>query len=454
MDMKDLERLGEQVREALDAEAPSAPSEEQRMVLLESAARLAQRPARRSWFVPALATVAVVLCVGGFGWALGSGWLTEEIPTPPPTPEVLAERTTHWIEARGEQPEALRLDDGTVLTFSPRSRGRVEVTPGVTVRTTLETGELDASVRKGQPNSWHFLAGPFHVEVIGTEFTIRWEASSGQFNLDVREGQVLVTGGPIGGPGMPVSAGQRLRASVGDAAVELGPLAAAEPLVEPSAAGVEEPVDAPTEAPAGAVEGPAPARPHAPPTPRPHAVERVAVPSPAPTPASTPPPTVEAPPQVEAPRATWKQAAEAGRHAEALRLARAEGFERLIERLPASDLLLLADCARLGGDPGAARLALTGLRRRFPSADSASGAAFRLGRLSGTPSEQARWFRTYLAEAPSGALASEARGRLVQSLHQSGDAAGARKEARTYLDRHPSGPYAAFARSVLDRDEP
>jgi len=439
MDVNRFENLGQDVRRELDAHGAPVPSDEQRMILLEHAMRLGERPAQRSWLAPAVAAFASILLMTGIGWALSSVWTEGTAPINPPQAPITtatAERTTHWIEARSDAPERLELPDGTVFTFEPTARGRVEVEPGVAVRTTLERGEMSASVRKGQPNTWRFWAGPFQVQVIGTEFTIRWDAAEGRFELDVREGEVRVTGGPLVGAGMAVTGGQQLRANVDDGAVELGPLP------DPSASGAlqPEPVEADAPAPSAVVvvvptERPGPDHPQSPPA-------HVAAP--------TEPARVVA--QPEPARPTWKEAAEAGRHTEALGLARAAGIDRLIERLPPNDLLLLADCARLGGDAAAARMTLTGLRRRFPKADPAAAAAFRLGRLSGSPAEQVRWYRTYLSESPSGALASEANGRLVQALHRSGDAPAAQREARLYLERYPSGAYVAFARSVVAQD--
>jgi hypothetical protein len=52
-------------------------------------------------------------------------------------------------------------------------------------------------------------------------------------------------------------------------------------------------------------------------------------------------------------------------------------------------------------------------------------------------------------EQPSGALAREASGRLLEACIAAGDGAGARDAATRYLARYPSGPHAALARRVL-----
>jgi hypothetical protein len=78
--------------------------------------------------------------------------------------------------------------------------------------------------------------------------------------------------------------------------------------------------------------------------------------------------------------------------------------------------------------------------------------AFLLGKLAadhlGASGEAITWFQTYLAEEPSGGLAEQALGRVVELRHRSGDTAGAKKAAETYLARYPSGAYAALAKSL------
>jgi TolA-binding protein len=153
---------------------------------------------------------------------------------------------------------------------------------------------------------------------------------------------------------------------------------------------------------------------------------------------------------------SWKALARAGNYEEALAAADREGFDGLVARLPAADLALLADAARLAGDAGRARNALLTLRRRFPGIDAAHLAAFRLGRLALAEQgygDAAGWFRAYLAEVPSGALADEATGRLIEAQERAGDRNGARATAEKYLERFPGGPYESLARGMLRGDK-
>ncbi len=109
--------------------------------------------------------------------------------------------------------------------------------------------------------------------------------------------------------------------------------------------------------------------------------------------------------------------------------------------------MALSETARLGNRPARARQALLALRDRFPGDAQASTAAFYLGRMAGDR-EAAQWFRTYLREAPGGALRREASGRLLEVLSRSGDTAAAADAARSYLKQYPHGPHAPLAARV------
>lgn len=62
--------------------------------------------------------------------------------------------------------------------------------------------------------------------------------------------------------------------------------------------------------------------------------------------------------------------------------------------------------------------------------------------------EAATWFAAYLRERPGGGLAREAKGRLMEALHRSGDPAGARRVATEYLATHPDGPHSKLAAAL------
>jgi hypothetical protein len=116
-----------------------------------------------------------------------------------------------------------------------------------------------------------------------------------------------------------------------------------------------------------------------------------------------------------------------------------------------SELLLLADTARLGSKPTIARDALLAARNRF---GVKGRTAFLLGKIHAdqlrAPAEAIRWFETQVAEDPGGALEEQSLGRLME-LKRNGRPSEAQTHARRYLAQFPGGAYAALATSLVER---
>jgi hypothetical protein len=104
----------------------------------------------------------------------------------------------------------------------------------------------------------------------------------------------------------------------------------------------------------------------------------------------------------------WKRLAQAGRYADAVVEARGLGVDSLLQSASASDLLLLADAARLSSAAALAEQALLAIRKRFPKHPNAEVASFALGRLAFEVRRDdraaVRWFEAYLQSSPSGAM--------------------------------------------------
>ncbi|HET9958058.1 MAG TPA: tetratricopeptide repeat protein, partial [Polyangiaceae bacterium] len=284
-------------------------------------------------------------------------------------------------------------------------------------RVLLEAGEAEVSIqhRVGRKARWNVEAGPYRVAVTGTRFRVAWNPAEQAFELALHEGNVLVSSNRCLQQERVVHAGETLALScatrskvAASASVEVVPTA-------PPVAG----------APSGATW-------HAQ---APKASARAVT-------------TAE----TEALDA-FREPLAAGHFAEALRLAERAHFERVIANASRSDLLQLADAARLSGRIDRAVQALGAVRQRFPGSEEAGTAAFSLGRIAFDQhkayGEASQWFSTYLAEQPGGPLMGDAFGRLIEARERSGDLAGARTEAERYLRRFPQGPYAAEARRIL-----
>jgi hypothetical protein len=398
--------LGARVAEAL-GEGPSARRRlAQRERLVRAAMHEARAPRRFVWIAAVAAAVI----------ASASLWLVLRDPSPEVMPDELAEHDGRWLQAPEDGAVQIDLAEGTWVRVVEGGRARVATTSTDDGRISLESGRIEVEVDPAAGRSWTVEAGPYEVAVVGTLFSVQWDPSTG-VDVEVVRGKVVVRGESLGADAIAVDAGHRLRADHTRRTLTLGPLRP-EPEQQP------EPEPEPET------------------TPDEPAIEDVPA-----TPRTTPEPR-------RARRAgpTWKTEASAANYDVALGLARAQGLDGLLADLPAGDLLLLAETARLAKDRTLARRTYERVRARFGNSPQASRAAFQLGRLAadgaGKHAEAARWFATYLRESPSGAFAREARGRLVQSLDRAGDAAGARAAAKNYLALHPTGPHAKLARSI------
>jgi TolA-binding protein len=327
------------------------------------------------------------------------------------------------VEAPGSEPLAVQFSEGSSIVVAASGRVRVLAVEPVGAQVLVESGTADVAIthRATRKTSWRFEAGPFHVQVSGTRFRVGWSPKDQTFALDLREGTVVVSGACLEGQ-RTVGVGESLRLSCAPA-----PAASASPAAAPA-----------VRAAAAAV--------------------LAAAPEPGAPPAEAPPAPAERPPVPAAPKTTmthldWRDLVRAGHYAEGLRAAERAGFDHACQTATENELVALADAARLSGRSARAMAALGTLRRRFPSTDGASTAAFALGRISfeqGQDYDSAvRWFSTYVSERPSGALIGDAVGRLMEARERAGDRSGARADAERYLRRFPEGPYARVARAIL-----
>ncbi|XXT17032.1 tetratricopeptide repeat protein [Sorangium sp. So ce429] len=341
-----------------------------------------------------------------------------------------------WIAAPSTAELPIHFSDGSWLLLAPGGRARVAAVDADGAEIALERGALDLSIVHRDQTRWRVRVGPFQVHVIGTRFEARWDPTTEQLVVALREGAITVSG-PIVGVARAVRAGERLTISPASGTLEVGaldeapapaPMATIPGAPAPSAPPVEATQDAPSPGPpARVVEA-------APPSPRARAGAEVAAAPAAPD---------------------WRALALEARYKDALAAAELEGFDAICATASAGDLRVLGDVTRLGGSPARAEQAFKSLRARFPGSPEAAIVAFMLGKIAQDQSKDyaaaAGWFTRYLSERPDGENVAEAAGRLVEVADRMGDEAGARRAAERYLAADPSGPYAAHARGVLAR---
>lgn len=360
------------------------------------------RPARR-WRRGYLLAAAAVLC---------SVVLAVTLPRVGLLAGDAAESGASWAGA------TVQTEPGQVLPLEFGEGSRVSVQGGSRLRVTrvdaegaellLESGKLNASIVHRSNTRWSFRSGPFQVRVTGTSLSLSWRPDRQQFEVHVTEGSVWVVG-PMLESGRSIAAGQRCAVRIREARLE-----------------VTRAEDQDGEIPHYDV------------------AELPLIPSAEP---GEPPAASVALPSSHA--LGWHELERQGKYPEAISAARALGLESIYGSGSPDELMSLARAARLSGHAGLAERALVVCRARFPGDPQASTAAFLLGR-SASPREAARWFATYLREAPGGALAREAAGRLIEAHQGAGNVGAAERAARSYLDQYPNGPHASFARGILE----
>jgi ferric-dicitrate binding protein FerR (iron transport regulator) len=420
--MKRFDELGTEVREIEDGLPDDLSAD--RAAFLERAAK--PRPVARSWAKPALLSGAIGALAAAAIAAIAV-WpdadLTFEVDGHP------GEIGT-WVAAPQDQERHIEFSDETTFVLAPTTHARVLEAGENDARIVIERGSTSVEVTHAADRTWSVLVGPFEVRVVGTKFDVAWDADRETFSIRLFEGAVEVSG-PLLDGSRAVRAGEALTVSLQESRAELvleEPEEARErePAVAARASGeiapVEEPIETPVE---------------------PRAEEPVA-PEAARTSHASPPR------ESEPERPSWQALAGEGRYRDAVAAADVEAILRDAEP---RELLRFGDVARLGARPDIAERAYREVRTRAPASPRGANAAFALGRLAFDSTHDyaaaAEWFRTYLREAPAGALAREALGRQMEAEARAGLAANAAQTASRYLERHPDGPHAGLARTLV-----
>ena len=303
------------------------------------------------------------------------------------------------VAERGEATVAL--SDGSSILAENRTKFSVDVVGRNAALTRLVTGKLHVRVAHNDDTRYRFIAGPYEVRVVGTEFDLAWDPEGAGLTLAMSKGEVRLV--EPGGKLSTVKAGQALRLpGLAESATQDAPATAS--------------ARAPT---AASVDAATPAR---------------ALPGP------------QAPP-------TWDALVAKGQFAEVVREAETLGIDNVTERRQASDLKALGQAARYVGQRALSVRAFSALRERNRGTDAARQAAFFLGRLQeeqGNQADALRWMNTYVAEAPRGVYAAEAYGRRLSLTERLRGTAAAVPLAREYLERFPEGAYAASARALVE----
>lgn len=396
------ERAGERLRAYQARELSTEFSPVNAEGLVSGAKQLGRRRrSRKIQWVAAASAVSIAMLVGWMNLGKESDGMQPgvyAVNSLEPSAEV------NQLVFAGNGPSALSFAGGE-MTLSEGGSVLVEElrAPGAAVR--LQQGRLSCRIKPEAGGNWAVRAGAYVVRVVGTVFEVVWEPESGHFETNVGRGIVDVTGPGIEGV-------RRLEA--GATLVIEGPAQATSMPGQVHQGDTDE--------------------------------HEVAVPEKAPVKSQ---PTVAVTPS----RKGWRELARDGKFSESMAAVHAAGYEQTVSKLSVSELLKLADVARMAGESGRASSLLHQVRSRSAGSSSAAIAAYSLGTTAfdqqGDFSGAARWFQTYLNEAPSGPLAREALGRLMEAQKRAGNDAQARQAAEKYQRLYPQGLHGALAEKIL-----
>lgn len=351
------------------------------------------------------------------------------------------EEPGEWFRNQTDEPLSMRFTDGSVIELGEEATARVLRADREEVRVDLSAGGVVAKIRPDEAIRWTIEAGPYRVTVLGTEFSMDWNPETSGLVVAVTRGLVLVEGQDLEPSGVELTDGQRLEIEGDAKRYAVGPTDEAD---EPTPATTRpEPDDAQTASPEVSREEPR----------QPVASEPAVIRAADEAPDTAGPESADVTDATEAGKPTWSELFERGDYESAVAAAREIGIDQLMATGTQVELRQFADAARYARKGKLAVDVLETLRERFPGTANARTAAFLLGRvaqeLRGNPRQAKHWFETYLEEAPSGPLAEEALGRLVDASSKAGDDGAARRAASRYVDRYPEGVFAPLARAIL-----
>ena len=410
--MKDQFAFLRDVAEAQDrnlAESPLVAQEIERLPHSQRTARVVPLAASRGSRRLLIASVAVAASIA----ATTAAYLG--VQGRPLTFAIAEEKRDGALGASLTAPDsgsvALDFSDGSQLKLAPGGHARVTHLDAHGAVVQLERGHADVAVVPRRGANWRIEAGPFHVFVKGTEFSLDWDPASERLDFRLLKGAVVIDGGCLE-RAHALTAGESLYTSCRSSQAVVATASAAPPpsALPPATPASELPLE--TESELGKSGGVA---------------------------------TVGK----EVERPSWRQLAAKQDYPGALAAAERVGFDSEIKRASAEDLLSLGDVARLAGNSARALQAYLAARERRPVG---SRSAFAIGLVQFDQrhayGEAARWFSTYLREHPSGPLAEQAAGRLMEAAENAGDRGTARATAKHYVAEHPRGAYAGLARRL------
>ncbi len=168
-----------------------------------------QRP--RRWFIAG--AVLALLLGGGAAYGLrGASKLTYKV-----SGGMVSD--SGYVRSSGSTGARLAFSDGTRVDLQDGARARIAHTATGGVRLTVENGRVGLNVARASGDTWFVEAGPFVIQVAGTQFDVDWSSYDDTLSVDLHEGRLTVSGPPAP-TGVLLHAGQRFTAHEGRLSIE------------------------------------------------------------------------------------------------------------------------------------------------------------------------------------------------------------------------------------------
>ncbi|MBN2344518.1 MAG: FecR domain-containing protein [Deltaproteobacteria bacterium] len=332
-----------------------------------------------------------------------------------------------WIRADADEHHNIHFSDGSAISVSPKTETRIAAADSEQVIVDLNRGALKLKVTPKRNNKWTVRAGPYQVKVVGTRFSVQWQADEAVFSVQVTRGKVSVYGPGIDANGIFVAAGSQLKAEGQTNVVSVG-------AVPPQNAVSSEGSVCPTGSNTSSLQQKTPTKDGS-------------------TSVTDSAETTKSNRTSQPLSRTWQQLAKAKQYRQALRVAQELGVSKLAATLSADNLWLLATTARYSSSDADAIDLFVTYRKRFSTTAKSRTAAYLIAEqffnAQGDAVRAKQWFATYLKESPNGALHEEALGHLMKTSVQLGQNTDARNYAASYLQQYPDGNFSKQAYSIL-----
>jgi ferric-dicitrate binding protein FerR (iron transport regulator) len=181
-------------------------------------AALRQRRTSKPGFVRrgAVLVAFLALSVGG-----GGAYLWKQRVSTRLTYDVAGGLLSDSGYVRGSGPSGARLSfsDGTRVDLQDGARARIAAVDAHGARLAIENGHAALNVAHLPAAAWYVDAGPFVIQVTGTQFDVDWSSYDDTLSVDLHEGSLVVSGPPAPA-GVLLRAGQRLTAHEGRLSIE------------------------------------------------------------------------------------------------------------------------------------------------------------------------------------------------------------------------------------------